>query len=295
MAKIFDAAGESLLVRRVHRFVTLWKIERTDGEIFRFTDHDRPLDFEGHTYTPVAGFSASARQKETGLEAQNLEAIGVLSSEAITHDDLAAGKYSDAEVTEYLVDWGAPWIGAIQKQRYWITEARFSGEHWEAKVEGIARWLRQPVGDVYGRTCRYSLGDDNCSASLGVDETKGVIVQEVTSPYNARSYFTVSRSAPYWSDGDANHGTVRWVSGANSGKIYEVKTFVNKLDVPTRYIIRLQEPTLADIAANDEALLTVGCDKLMTTCRDKFDNLANFGGFPTIPGPDRMLQTPKAK
>jgi uncharacterized phage protein (TIGR02218 family) len=38
--------------------------------------------------------------------------------------------------------------------------------------------------------------------------------------------------------------------------------------------------------------LEPGCDKLRTTCRDKFSNINNFGGFPFVPGQDAMFDTP---
>ena len=35
-----------------------------------------------------------------------------------------------------------------------------------------------------------------------------------------------------------------------------------------------------------------GCDKSQRTCIDKFDNNINHGGFPNIPGPDKVLHGP---
>jgi uncharacterized phage protein (TIGR02218 family) len=35
--------------------------------------------------------------------------------------------------------------------------------------------------------------------------------------------------------------------------------------------------------------LCLGCDKQFTTCKQKFDNVANFRGFPHVPGNDFML------
>jgi len=38
----------------------------------------------------------------------------------------------------------------------------------------------------------------------------------------------------------------------------------------------------------------VGCDKRFDTCRLKFDNLANFQGFPDLPGDDWVIAYPDA-
>jgi len=46
------------------------------------------------------------------------------------------------------------------------------------------------------------------------------------------------------------------------------------------------------LAAGDAVLVTVGCDKAFSTCRDRFANAANFRGFPHMPGIDRILAVP---
>ncbi len=35
-----------------------WRIARSDGAVFGFTDHDRPLAFEGTSFEPESGLSA---------------------------------------------------------------------------------------------------------------------------------------------------------------------------------------------------------------------------------------------
>jgi uncharacterized phage protein (TIGR02218 family) len=38
------------------------------------------------------------------------------------------------------------------------------------------------------------------------------------------------------------------------------------------------------IAVGDTFTVTAGCDKRFATCRDRFDNVLNFRGYPHIPG-----------
>jgi uncharacterized phage protein (TIGR02218 family) len=40
---------------------------------------------------------------------------------------------------------------------------------------------------------------------------------------------------------------------------------------------------IAGLAASDEVTIYMGCDRKHTTCRDVFDNIPNFGGFPLHP------------
>jgi uncharacterized phage protein (TIGR02218 family) len=46
------------------------------------------------------------------------------------------------------------------------------------------------------------------------------------------------------------------------------------------------------IAEGDTFTVTAGCDKRFATCRDRFDNTANFRGFPHIPGNDFVVSYP---
>jgi uncharacterized phage protein (TIGR02218 family) len=42
----------------------------------------------------------------------------------------------------------------------------------------------------------------------------------------------------------------------------------------------------------DRCRIEAGCDKKLSTCREKFDNILNFLGFPHIPGEDWMIAFP---
>jgi uncharacterized phage protein (TIGR02218 family) len=46
------------------------------------------------------------------------------------------------------------------------------------------------------------------------------------------------------------------------------------------------------IAVGDTFTITADCDKGFATCRDRFANAVNFGGFPHMPGNDFALSYP---
>jgi hypothetical protein len=117
------------------RPATLWTITRADGVVLRFTDHDAPLSVDGQTFAPAAA-DASARQKRAGLDGQNREFRGAISSDQITFEDLAAGRYRGATVLEQTVDWLYPWQGEFERAEYDITSTTQSGEDWAAEVDG---------------------------------------------------------------------------------------------------------------------------------------------------------------
>ena len=49
-------------------------------------------------------------------------------------------------------------------------------------------------------------------------------------------------------------------------------------------IIELWQAMAQPIAPSDTFIVTAGCDKRFSTCRDRFENVLNFRGFPHIHG-----------
>ena len=54
----------------------------------------------------------------------------------------------------------------------------------------------------------------------------------------------------------------------------------------------LWQAMAAPIEAGDAFIVSAGCDKRFATCRDRFANVANFRGFPHMPGNDFALSYP---
>jgi uncharacterized phage protein (TIGR02218 family) len=55
-------------------------------------------------------------------------------------------------------------------------------------------------------------------------------------------------------------------------------------------ILTLLEAPVRPITATDAFVVRAGCDKRLATCGTKFANVANFRGFPHIPGQDAVLR-----
>lgn len=86
-----------------------------------------------------------------------------------------------------------------------------------------------------------------------------------------------------WCDGFDHYGT-----SPNGGQQQQVKQFVAGQFV-------LWEPCLYNIQMGDAYQVRPGCDKAASTCKDKFGNFINFGGFPSVPGKDAIMQTPDTR
>lgn len=284
IATIPDGAHRAMRLTQLHRFVRCWRLTRTDGTILRFTESATPIDVQGETFDPTDGMSTSALQQTANLQEQNFEAQGILSATAIDHDDLRAGLYQDCRIDTLLVDWEQPELGSFSSQTFWIEKVTFDGVKWKSDIIGIAGWMRRNQGSKYTRSCRFDLGDQDCKVVL-VSFTESAAVTGVLSQ---RIEFNTSVSAQ--PDDHFTYGQITWTSGANAGVISEVAEH----DLLNGRI-KLRIATPYDIAASDGFSIIAGCDKQRSTCKDKFSNLVNHGGFPFIPGADRLIEIPGQK
>jgi uncharacterized phage protein (TIGR02218 family) len=75
-----------------------WRIERADGAIFGFTDHDRSMLIAGTTYEPDSGFSASEIRASADFSVDGQDAEGALRSDRITETDILDGRWDNAAI-----------------------------------------------------------------------------------------------------------------------------------------------------------------------------------------------------
>ena len=80
-----------------------------------------------------------------------------------------------------------------------------------------------------------------------------------------------------------------WTSGANAGRKAEAKLHSKRDGAVT---LELWQAMSEEVEVGDAFTITAGCDKHFKTCKAKFDNSANFRGFPHVPGIDFALAVP---
>lgn len=101
---------------------------------------------------------------------------------------------------------------------------------------------------------------------------------------------TTEQAALRGADDWYNEGNLRFLTGANAGIAIEVKSW----DASMRTLV-LKVPPPFDMAAGDTFEIFPGCDKFVTTCSGKFNNINNFRGEPHVPGTDLLLRFPDAQ
>jgi hypothetical protein len=85
-----------------------WRLTRRDGTALGFTDHDRDLVFDGTIFAARTGLEAAEANQELGFAVGGGEVAGALVSAGLTEADIAAGRYDDAKVESWIVNWAEP-------------------------------------------------------------------------------------------------------------------------------------------------------------------------------------------
>jgi uncharacterized phage protein (TIGR02218 family) len=257
-----------------------WRLTRRDGVRQGFTDHDRDLQFDATTFEAAAGFEASEVRESLGLAVDNLEITGALSSAALQDADLEAGLYDDAEVEIFRVNW-ADVAQRVLIRSGTLGEVKRAGSAFSAEVRGLSHYLQQPKGRLFQYTCDADLGDTRCGVALaGPALTGSGVVTGVTS----ERVFAASGLESYGSDW-FTRGLVTFTSGAAAGQKIEVRRHTRS---GSSVSFDLWQPVRAPLTVGMTFTVMAGCDKTHATCRAKFSNIANFRGFPHMPGNDYL-------
>ena len=294
MSLTIRPAFQELVGAQTKTLAKAWKITRRDGQVLRFTNHDRQVEIEAETYSPAGGFSPEAVRLEGSLVDSATAWAGIISSSRITIEDLMGGLYEEAQVEELWFDYRFEFLGPFARRLYWIDRVeKITEEAYEVSLSGASRYLKARVGDVATRTCRNRLGIVNpvtgigCSVDLSVYRVNGVTVNGVLDSLR-RQVIVANAAIGAVGDGYFDDGDLLWVTGANAGTVSEVQRYT----ALTREFV-LYEPTPHPIGAGDTFDAIAGCDRLRSTCVNKFSNIEEFRGDPFIGGTDGALATPR--
>lgn len=262
-----------------------WAVHRRDGVTLGFTDHDEDIAFDGIKFRADTGMTARAFQQSTGLSVDNTEAVGALSDDSIRDVDIATGRFDGASVTMWLVNWTAPSERSVRFAGS-IGEIVRSGESFTAELRGVSERLNKVQGFVFQRRCSAVLGDRRCRVNVDQPEYRADAQIELVTDGKTFTFGSFPSFKGGWFEG----GVLKVIDGAGDGLSGHVKTD-RKTSGPGRRIV-LWQAIRADLKPGDRIRLLAGCDKRAETCRAKFDNMANFRGFPSIPGEDWLMAYP---
>ena len=259
-----------------------WRLTRNDGEVFGFTDHDRALTFDGTTFESESGFTASEIRSGSDLSVDAQEAEGVLTSDTITETDILDGRWDNATVEIWRVNWADTTSRALLR-RGAIGQLRRGRLHFVAEMRSLAHVLGQTIGRTFQASCDAELGDARCGVDLNdlAFKATGTVVT-----LSGDRGFAVSGLSGF-ANGWFTLGTLHWLTGANTGRKAEV---LGHAITGANVTITLLEEPVRPIEVGNTFDIFAGCDKRFETCQAKFANAVNFRGFPHIPGQDIIIR-----
>ena len=280
--RIIPSALQTKLSSGATTLCRCWILTRRDGVIQGFTDHDRDVMLNDVMCRADTGFAGSEAVARLGLSVDGIEVSGVLSDGSLNEDALAAGRYDVAQVDMYIADWSEPSLHVLMSRGH-IGEVRREGRAFAAEMRGLADALNTETGRLYTPTCAADVGDARCGVAIDDPLYRG---EGAVSALNGVSVFAASGLSGF-DEGWFTGGRLSFTSGANDGDAMEVKRHRVQ---DCLVIIELWQTMAHAVAPGDVFAVTAGCDKRFATCRDRFDNVLNFRGFPHIPGNDFLMR-----
>jgi uncharacterized phage protein (TIGR02218 family) len=253
-----------------------WKATRRDGFILAVTTCSRDFIFEGVLYQPRYGFNPKAIASDASGAVQNTEVDGFLSS-VITEEDIEAGVWDGCEVETFQVNYRDFSMGKISFGIKTMGDLKAGRTAFNGELRGLTQSIQKQIGRIVTAGCPWKFGDpDTCRFDVAPFTVTGTL----TSVTNRRTFADTSRSE---ADDYFAAGVLTMTSGEAEGEALEVYSFASDV-----FITHL--PFSHNIAVGDTYSVTPGCRKRYTEdCLTKFSNTNNFGGFPLLPGSDKVL------
>lgn len=276
------------------------RVARTDGVVSLFASGDVDVTVGGETYLTAPGFDISNLVAQAGLAVDNMELTVFPDETDYPQVDILAGRWDGAafwlfecDYTDAALAAGSP-VGTGSRNDINLLKRGTTGE--ADTLRGTNRFefrslkqaLQQQLGGVVSKTCRYRLGSTAMPFGLClVDLAPWTHTYLVTAVDGAqpRRIFTCSgavQADEYFKEGFA-HGD----DAANENYERKIKAFAAGV-----FTLSLEMPF--EVVIGDAFTFVAGCQKrLEEDCKDKFDNVLNFGGEPHVPGQDLLTADPE--
>lgn len=258
------------------------RIECTNGLIVRLTDYPRDLNIGPEVYKSDNGYQFTGQQSGTGMSAGVVDLEGIATLTGISRDEIASGVFDSARLYLFATSYKAPVEDEEPMGAAILGRTTLEDNNYRIEMMALVDALSQSVGRVYAASCDKDFGGQTyagCKVDLGPLTVTGTI----THISSGTVFRDSARSEPEdW----FGAGTIRFTSGNNVGlKPLEIKAYGSDGTVVAF------EPAYYAIQIGDEYEMIPGCRKRrLPDCRDKYNNILNFGGFPAIPSTSMYQQ-----
>lgn len=154
------------LAAEVATLATCWRITLTDGTVLRFTDHNADIFYNGETYLASTGYTASDISDSDALNVDNLDVQGVIESPSITEEDLRIGRWDNAAISIFELNYADLTQGILTLKTGTLGEVTLDRNQFRAELRGLMQAYSRTIGQLDSPTCRAQLGDSRCGVAL---------------------------------------------------------------------------------------------------------------------------------
>ncbi len=272
-------------------------------------DRDLVVELDGDsngsgllTYRAAIGMDSSARVSSSDMAVDNAEGTSLVPEfdVPVSESDLIAGAYDYAKWTSYLVNFEDA-TQFVELARGELGQVRVSqGMSFTFEMLGLTKRLKQTVVEKDSLRCRAIFG----SQPIGTPgaavtqlfycgrEVDGLFVgSHVVEPGEENTIsFSTALSEP---DGYFKPGMLRWVTGPNAGRVYEVEEYQDG-------VLSLTFAAMFPVQAGDQFFVRPDCTKWKdgdNGCKHWFGAnwVLHYRGEPYIPvGDTGQINAPGA-
>jgi len=251
------------------------RIVPKSGANIQLTHYPRNLTMSnGEVYQTGSGYDFTGYTASAGFSPSMVDLEGIAGIAGITRDQLASGLYDNARAYLFATSWAAPVEDQEPITASILGKTTLLDERYRIEDMGLIDALNQSVGMSYQPGCPKTFGGQEfagCKVNLAALTVTGTLTHKTSNLIVRDSART--EALDYFAA-----GTIEITSGDNAGlRPKEVKAYA------ADGTITIYEPFHYPLAVGDTYTLIPGCRKRLEDCRDKWNNVVNFGGFSFVP------------
>lgn len=253
---------------------TCVRIECLNGVTVRLAAYPYDLTMSnGTVYQSGSGYDVTEITASSNFSPSAIDLEGFVGFAGVTRDIIASGVFDGARAYVFACDFLGPVEDYEPLLMAVLGKTRLEDDRYIIEQMSVVDVLSQSVGRVVGPSCDKVFGGQGF-AGCKKDLVALTVTGTLTAVAGARSFTDSARTeAADW----FGLGTIVFTSGANAGlKAQEIKSFSGG-------VITTYEPFYYTPQIGDAYSMVPGCRKTLDACRDKYNNVLNFGGFPFKP------------
>ena len=251
------------------------RIECTNGTTVRLTTYPFNLVMSNsQVYLAGSGYDATAFSNTNTLAPAAIDLEGIADLAGMDRDAIASGVFDNARVKIFKCSFLAPVEDYEEVVEGFFGKTTLIDERYRTEAVSKADALNQSHGLSCMPGCRHAFGSQGyaeCGVALGPITVSGTVTHVISGTSIRDS--ALAQAADYF-----GAGTIEFTSGANTGlKPLEIKSHA----ADGTLVVHEGFYYLPEVG--DAFSLIPGCRKSREACRDKWNNILNFGGLPDLP------------